>query len=84
MIHELDEAGVGRLRNEAFKRYASQYVSITRCFWDAIAEYGLPVSQDEPLDLSGSEASRLAARGVRVCNDAKSFHVNWLSPACEA
>lgn len=84
MIMDVNASNLSEIQNPALREYAGRYVAIYQDFMQRIREFGLEI---DPQDTSGRMAEKAAGYGKNgpvVRNDAKSFYLNRISPACLA
>lgn len=84
MVLPITAATISMIKNPSFRKYAQIYCDIESSFMQQIADFGLEVATpDDSCDKLGEERlARLQKLGVQIENDAKSFWLNWISPAC--
>lgn len=70
--------------NEALARYLRQYQSIEENFLASVEQFGLSFRRDGDAARAGMLRASLRQAGAIFCNNGKSIHTGFLSPACAA
>ncbi len=84
MIEAISAVNIKEIKNSSFRDYARIYLDIEQDFLKQVEQFGLPISNEIFIDANSPFVSELVKRGLRVENDQKSFHINWLSSSCFA
>ncbi|MDR0513718.1 MAG: radical SAM protein [Coriobacteriaceae bacterium] len=82
MIEAITHDNIGLIQNPAFRGYAQSYLDIEDDFRSQLEGCGVPVAQSAAFDVFGPVPKGLAQHGLKIANDHRSFHLNWISPSC--
>jgi pyruvate formate-lyase activating enzyme-like uncharacterized protein len=92
MISKITPEVLAQISNPVFRDNARMYREIESNYLEQVGALGLPFANSDDAsaterlaltDPANPKRAALIEKGLVVANDAKSLHLNWISPACE-